>query len=118
MTIFLTTHYMDEAEICNKVAVMDHGKIIAFDEPHALKQRYTKDKVHIASSDERALESLLQHFEMSYEGKNGCFAEEFTRLSDLLDIVSEHRSAITDIEIKKGTLNDVFLEITGKDIRG
>lgn len=108
---------MDEAEICNKVAVMDHGKIIATDEPHAL-QRYTKDKVHIASSDERALENLLQHFEMSYERKNGYFAAEFTRLSDLLDIVNEHRSAITDIEIKKGTLNDVFLEITGKDIRG
>lgn len=118
LTIFLTTHYMDEAEICHKVAVMDRGKIIAFDEPHVLKQRYTKDKVHIASSDEHALEKLLQHFEMSYEKKNGYFAAEFTRLSDLLDIVSEHRPAITDIEIKKGTLNDVFLEITGKDIRG
>ena len=118
ITIFLTTHYMDEAEICDKVAVMDNGKIIAFDKPYALKQRYTKDKAHITSIDELALEDLLKRYNMKFKKKAGFYSIEVSEISHLMEIISENRSSIKDIEIKKGTLNDVFLEITGKDIRG
>lgn len=118
LTIFLTTHYMDEAEICHQVAVMDHGQIIAFDEPQALKNKYTRDKAHITTRDERALEALLQQYQMNFKRNSGRFAVELGDLTGFMEIISEHRSAITDLEITKGTLNDVFLEITGKDIRG
>lgn len=120
LTIFLTTHYMDEAEISDKVAVMDHGKIIAFDTPRALKQRYTKDKAMLASSSGSSLETLLQQHQLGYEGKNGHYSVELgdTDLPHFLEIISEHRPFIQELEIRKGTLNDVFLEITGKDIRG
>lgn len=118
LTIFLTTHYMDEAEISDKVAVMDHGRIIAFDHPLALKKQYTKDKAYIRTSNEQALQELLQASQMNYVVQNGSYAVEIGHLSDLLEIISNQKEAIQDLEIKKGTLNDVFLEITGKDIRG
>lgn len=118
ITIFLTTHYMEEAEISDKVAVMDYGEIIAFDTPSALKKRYTKDTAHITSVDEPTLEALLNKYHLNFKRKNGAYSVELNDLSPFMEIISEHRLSIKDLEIKKGTLNDVFLEITGKDIRG
>ena len=117
ITIFLTTHYMEEAEICSKVAIMDAGKIVALDTPYHLKQQYTKDKANITTLDEQGLELLLDTAGFIYKKKNGYYSVEVNDLPKLMEIISEHKAAITDLEINKGTLNDVFLEITGKDIR-
>ncbi len=118
ITIFLTTHYMDEAEICQKVAVMDNGKIIALDTPDALKRQYIKDKAHIESADPQALETVLKQQQLTFKRKENHFTVEFDELTNLLMTLRAHQTFITDLEIKKGTLNDVFLEITGRDIRG
>lgn len=118
ITIFLTTHYMEEAEISHQVAIMDKGKIIALDSPAALKKQYAKDKVHIMSENGRKLESLLHLYGLPYKKAGSSYCIEINDLSELLDIMSEHKSFIKDVEIKKGTLNDVFLKITGRDIRG
>jgi ABC-2 type transport system ATP-binding protein len=56
ITIFLTTHYMEEAEICNKIAIIDGGSIVAHDTPYALKKKYTKDKAYITTKNEPELE--------------------------------------------------------------
>ena len=117
ITIFLTTHYMDEAEICSKVAIMDGGKIIALDTPYRLKQQYTKDKANITTTDEQGLVTLLDKAGYVYTKKTGYYSIEVESIPKFMDILSEQKSSITDLEIKKGTLNDVFLEITGKDIR-
>ncbi|AGK98560.1 ABC transporter ATP-binding protein [Clostridium pasteurianum] len=117
ITIFLTTHYMDEAEICSKVAIMDAGKIVAIDTPYHLKQQYTKDKAYITTGDEQGLESLLNKLGFIYKKKDGYYSIEVRSLPELMEILSAQKPAITDLEIKKGTLNDVFLKITGKDIR-
>lgn len=60
ITIFLTTHYMEEAEICQKVAIIDGGKIVAHDTPYALKKKYTKDKAFITTHDMDGLEEALK----------------------------------------------------------
>jgi ABC-2 type transport system ATP-binding protein len=117
MTIFLTTHYIEEAEICNKVAIIDIGKIVALDSPYHLKQKYTKDKAYITTADGQGLEALLDKTGFVYKKKNGYYSIEVESIPDLLEILSEHKVSISDLEIKKGTLNDVFLAITGKDIR-
>ncbi|PKM49310.1 MAG: ABC transporter [Firmicutes bacterium HGW-Firmicutes-7] len=117
ITIFLTTHYMDEAEICSKVAIMDAGKIVAMDKPYRLKQQYTKDKANIATSDEQGLEALLNKGGFIYKKKTRYYSVEVDNIPELMQLLSEQKATITDLEIKKGTLNDVFLEITGKDIR-
>jgi len=117
ITIFLTTHYMDEAEICSKVAIMDGGKIVAMDTPYRLKQQYTKDKANITTVDEQGLTSLLDAAGFIYKKKTGYYSIEVDSIPKLMEILSEQKDSITDLEIKKGTLNDVFLAITGKDIR-
>jgi len=117
ITIFLTTHYMDEAEICNSVAVIDHGKIIAHDTPRNLKKKFAATTLRIASSDSKNLEEYLSRYGARFERLGDQFTVHAADLKSILDIVSTFRQSITDIEISKGTLNDVFLAITGKEIR-
>lgn len=118
ITIFLTTHYMDEAEICDKVAVMDHGRVIAFDTPAVLKKQYTKDQAHIISDSPEDLEALLNRYGLEGRKEGDGYAIELNDVAAFTSLISEHQSSIQDLEIRKGTLNDVFLAITGKDIRG
>ncbi|MBP2028382.1 ABC-2 type transport system ATP-binding protein [Acetoanaerobium pronyense] len=117
ITIFLTTHYMEEAEICNKIAVIDGGKIVAHDTPYALKKKFTKDKAYISTSNEYELEQLLEKYQLEYVKKKGYYKVDAENTNHLLQVLSLQKEAITDIEIKKGTFNDVFIEITGKTIR-
>ena len=117
ITIFLTTHYMEEAEICNKIAIMDGGVIVAHDTPYALKKEYTKDKAYITTENGPELERLLTQYELKYIKKDGYYKVDAENINPLLQVLSLQKEVITDIEIKKGTFNDVFLEITGKKIR-
>ncbi len=117
ITIFLTTHYMEEAEICNKIAIIDGGKIVAHDTPYALKKKYTRDKAFITTKNPEGLEELLREKLISFEKKNGYYKIDAENSEPLLQVISLHKEDITDIEIKKGSFNDVFLEITGRKIR-
>jgi ABC-2 type transport system ATP-binding protein len=118
ITIFLTTHYMDEAEICDKVAIMDHGKIVAFDTPYNLKNQYTSSITKIKTLDEQLLLHYLKKHAIKYNYEDNVFTIYSNAISDILEIVSEFKTSIIDFETAKGTLNDVFLAITGKEIRG
>ncbi|ABR46468.1 ABC transporter related [Alkaliphilus metalliredigens QYMF] len=117
ITIFLTTHYMEEAEICNKIAIIDGGIIVAHDTPYALKKEFTKDKAYITTEKGPELEQLLAQYELQYVKKEGYYKVDAEKTDLLLQVLSLQKEDITDIEIKKGTFNDVFLEITGKKIR-
>lgn len=117
ITIFLTTHYMDEAEICDKVAIMDHGKIVAFDTPYNLKKQYTSNVTRIKTSDEKMLQQFLTNNSIKYKLTDGLFKIYTTDLDIILEIAAVFKTSITDFETTKGTLNDVFLTITGKEIR-
>ncbi|WP_062048346.1 ATP-binding cassette domain-containing protein [Bacillus sp. JCM 19034] len=118
MTIFLTTHYMDEAEISDQVAIMDHGKIVALDTPQRLKQLYTKDRAAIVSDDPVKFAAVLTDEGFRYEKNRNTFNIEVEHSSQLIRFLTKYQPLISDIEIKKGTLNDVFLTITGKEMRG
>ncbi|MCL1935377.1 MAG: ATP-binding cassette domain-containing protein [Defluviitaleaceae bacterium] len=117
ITIFLTTHYMEEAEVCEKIAIMDHGKIVAHDTPYMLKKQYTKDRAYISTNNSHKLKEELQKYNMKYEEKEKYHRIDITNNEDLLTVLANCKEDITDIEIKKGTLNDVFLNITGREIR-
>jgi ABC-2 type transport system ATP-binding protein len=117
ITVFLTTHYMDEAEICDKVAIMDHGEIIAHDTPFNLKKQHTKDRAYVTTTNPLHLEKLLNERNINYIVKEKFHRIDVEDNAGLLHILSECRNDITDVEIRKGTLNDVFLEITGREIR-
>lgn len=117
ITIFLTTHYMDEAEICDKVAVIDHGKIVAFDTPYNLKRKYTSSTLKIKISQPSELLKYLDENKLKYKSEDGRIVVFTSVIGEVLDIISRFKEKIEDIEINKGTLNDVFIAITGKEIR-
>jgi len=117
ITIFLTTHYMDEAEICNKVAIIDHGKIVAHDTPYNLKNKFTMSTLKIIISNRDKLFQYLQEHAIKYKLDKEQVVVYATGINDVLEITTRFKESIKDIEINKGTLNDVFIAITGKEIR-
>ncbi len=117
ITIFLTTHYMDEAEACDKVAIMDHGKIVAIDTPYNLKKQYTESITKIKVSNEEEFTKHLKQNSIKYKLTEGLFTIYSNELKVVLDLVSDFKTSIKDFQTSDGTLNDVFLTITGKEIR-
>lgn len=117
MTIFLTTHYMDEAEVCSKIVIMDHGKIVAHDTPENLKHQYTGTEVDASCTHTEPLENRLKEQKIPYEKAENRVVFHTKKASAALHILSECQDTILDFEAKNGTLNEVFLAITGKEIR-
>ena len=117
ITIFLSTHYMDEAEICSNVAIMDHGKLIALDTPENLKNKYTSTVMSIESNDAQRIIDFLDTEQIDYDFTKGRFLIHTKDTSKALYILSNFKENISNFEVKKGSLNDVFLFVTGKEIR-
>jgi ABC-2 type transport system ATP-binding protein len=119
ITIFMTTHYMDEAEVCDRIAIMDEGQIVALDTPEALKARVGADRVRIhTEDDETAIAALAERFGVEAQMAEGAVTffvpagEEFVpRLFAQLGV------AIRSVSVSRPTLDDVFMSYTGKTIR-
>ena len=72
ITIFMTTHYMDEAEFCGRIAIMDHGEIVALDTPEALKEQVGADRIRIETDDDgAAIEAIRERFGLEAAGLRG-----------------------------------------------
>jgi ABC-2 type transport system ATP-binding protein len=119
ITIFMTTHYMDEAELCDRIAIMDRGEIVALDTPEALKARVGADRVRIQTADdEAALAALAERFGLEgriVEGAVTFFVpagEEFVPR-----LFAELGVAIRSVSVSRPTLDDVFMSYTGTTIR-
>ena len=118
ITIFLTTHYMDEAEIADQVAIMDAGKIVVNGTPEELKRTYTRDRAKVEVQDPAVFKQALEDQNLTFEHhRNGSFTVDVPNIQEFLSFVAPFKHDIQNLEIKNGTLNDVFLEITGKEIR-
>jgi ABC-2 type transport system ATP-binding protein len=119
ITIFLTTHYMDEAEYCDRIAIIDHGKIVALGSPADLKDKVGKDRVQIATADDdAAIASLQQKFSITAAKREGFVmfgvdhGEQF-----LPKLFAELGVPIRSVQVARPTLDDVFLAYTGSTIR-
>jgi ABC-2 type transport system ATP-binding protein len=126
ITIFMTTHYMDEAEWCDRIAIMDHGQIVALDSPETLKAGIGTDRVTIhTDDDDAAIAFLKDHFEIDAVIAEGAVTfgvpggEEFVpRLFAEWD--PEARPGLRPIKgvaVNRPTLDDVFMSFTGSTIR-
>lgn len=119
ITIFMTTHYMDEAEFCDRIAIMDHGQIVALDTPEGLKSQVGGDVVTVATPDgtgplvtfarENGLPYSQRQHEVRFEVDDG--ARFIPRL------VRDFPGDIESINLRRPTLDDVFLKLTGRTIR-
>jgi len=116
-TVFLTTHYMEEAEICDQVSIIDHGRIVAHDTPGNLKRRHTSTTVRIHTDSPSELEALLADLGMAHSTQGDCVTAHAVETRDVVALVARFGPRIRDLEVAKGTLNDVFIALTGKEIR-
>ncbi|MDR0670988.1 MAG: ABC transporter ATP-binding protein [Oscillospiraceae bacterium] len=120
MTVFLTTHYMEEAAGADHVIVIDEGKIAARGTPAALRRAHTSDTATLWTDDLPALRAALDAIPTAYESYDVSGRAVTVRLRHTVDsipILAACGPLTTDIEVKSGTMDDVFLSITGKEIR-
>ena len=110
ITIFLTTHYMDEAEYCDRIAIMDQGQIVVLDTPESLKASVGRDRVQIKTEDDdAAIAALQQRFDIEAVIAEG---EQFVPR-----LFAELGVPITGVSVSRPSLDDVFMSYTGTTIR-
>ena len=114
MTVFLTTHYMEEAADADYVVILDSGKISAEGTPLELKNKYTGDFVTVYNADEERIKSL----NLPYEKIRDAFRIEVKDTEAARDLIVAHPELFTDFEITKGKMDDVFLAVMGKKLVG
>jgi ABC-2 type transport system ATP-binding protein len=119
ITIFMTTHYMDEAEFCDRIAIMDRGEIVALDTPEALKARVGADRVQIETDDdEAAILAIAERFGIEAQVAEGAVTflvaggEQFVPR-----LFAELGVPIKSVSVSRPTLDDVFMSYTGSTIR-
>jgi ABC-2 type transport system ATP-binding protein len=119
ITVFMTTHYMEEAENCDRIAIMDHGRIIAGDTPARLKGTVHGDIIHLITADNQlAREEIRKAFNITALAENGGLTLETERGDELIPKLIHALPVPTlSVSLKKPTLNDVFLRLTGRTIR-
>ena len=114
MTVFLTTHYMEEAADADNVVIIDQGRIVAEGTPHELKNRYTGDFITLYSVDEDKVKAL----DCSYRAEKDAFIVTVKNTAFATELIIKHKEIFKDYEITKGDMDDVFLSVTGKELGG
>jgi ABC-2 type transport system ATP-binding protein len=119
ITIFMTTHYMDEAEFCDRIAIMDQGRIVVLDTPEALKASVGADRIRIEIEDHQAaIAALRERFGLDAQVSEGAVSfavpggEEFVPR-----LFAELGLPIRAVSVSRPTLDDVFMSFTGTTIR-
>jgi len=118
-TIFLTTHYMDEAGRADRIAIIDHGKIVALDTPDKLKALVGNDIINLTTEDDdAAVKEIKDRYDIDVrrEDEGLCFevpqGEKF-----LPKFLREVKAPIRSVNLRRPTLDDVFLKLTGRQMR-
>lgn len=114
MTVFLTTHYMEEAADADYVVILEHGKIAAEGTPIDLKNRYTGDFITIYYTAEDQVKKL----DKPYKRMRDAYRIEVKDTAEARDLIVSHAEIFSDFEIAKGKMDDVFLSVTGKELEG
>ena len=114
MTVFLTTHYMEEAADADYVVILDSGSIAAEGTPLALKNAYTGDYITFYGVQAEALDSLG----LKYEALRDAYRVSVPNTAAATKLITEHPGLFDDFEITKGKMDDVFLAVTGKALSG
>lgn len=119
MTVFLTTHCMEEAANADYVTIVDHGKVAAKGTPAQLKEQFSSDylRMNPVSGEEQAVMEQLNSMSVHYSFVNGTFHVRLNTTLHALPILQACAAMISSFEVVCGTMDDVFIEITGKEVR-
>jgi ABC-2 type transport system ATP-binding protein len=120
LTIFLTTHYMDEAEHCDRIAIMDAGTIVALDTPHALKAAIGTDRIRLETDDEAAAAAAVKRefgLEASSPPGGGLVLQVADGERFVPRLLAGLGVPVRAVSVTRPTLDDVFMTYTGRTIR-
>jgi ABC-2 type transport system ATP-binding protein len=119
ITMFLTTHYMDEAEHCDRIAIIDNGGIVTIDTPEALKASVGQDRVELRTDDdEAALAALADRFGLVATMSEGSVTTHVAGGEEFVPrLFAELGIGIRSVRVARPTLDDVFMAYTGRTIR-
>ncbi|REB07366.1 ABC transporter ATP-binding protein [Sporosarcina sp. BI001-red] len=111
MTVFLTTHYIEEAANSNYVVVMKAGEIIAKGTPHHLKSQYSADRLMILAKDSARLRRQLRTDEVVFTEEHSTFLIHLEKTTDAIVLLANYEELIDSFEVQKSSLDDVFIQI-------
>ena len=114
MTVFLTTHYMEEAAEADYVVILDNGRISAEGTPLELKNKYSGDFVTLYGVEE----ATVKAFDVDYEPIRDAFRLSVPNTAKATELIIKYPDVFIDYEITKGKMDDVFLTVTGKKLTG
>ena len=114
MTVFLTTHYMEEAANSGYVVILDKGSVAAEGTPFELKNDYVQDIVSVYGISEDEIKSLNRKYKKIRDG----YQIKVKNTKEATELIVEHQDLFTDYEVVKGGMDDVFLAVTGKKLGG
>ncbi len=120
ITLFLTTHHMDEAEHCDRIAVIDHGEIIVLDTPDSLKKTIGGDMIFLTTLNPKgAKEEIARRYsvQVKEDPPKGLYFEMANGEEFIPGFIQEASFKITSISVRRPTLEDVFLKLTGHNLR-
>lgn len=117
MTVFLTTHYMEEAAAADYVVVIDEGTIVAQGTPNDLKNQYTSDILRFVAADEAKAIHTLAGFSVDYQQENGEFKISLDQTIDALPLLEALKDNLNSFQVVNGSMDDVFIQIIGKEMR-
>jgi multidrug/hemolysin transport system ATP-binding protein len=115
MTIFLTTHYMEEAALCDRVCILDHGKILELDTPTNLRLKYAPTLLRLKASSD--LSNRLSLYGFPFTNTSEGYELVIPHSKAALGLLSELKEVYDHFEVLEGTMDTVFLALTGKVIR-
>ena len=116
MTIFLTTHYMEEASESDDVVIIDHGTIVAHGTPVQLREKYCSDNMVLVPLDMEKLCSALDSSGTPYTVVKDVVHMDIQNTMDALPIIESVKGLISSFEVRMGTLDDAFINITGGEL--
>lgn len=116
MTVFLTTHYMEEAAQAGRIIIISKGNIIAEGTPNELKTRYAEDTLRLYCDNDK-ISALIKRFPKAVETDNGVTISVPTTM-DALPVLEKIRDSINGFEVIQGTMDDVFLAAVGYEAKG
>lgn len=114
MTVFLTTHYMEEAANASYVVILDKGRIVAEGTPLELKNEYVRDTISLYGVTEDEVKSLGNEYRKIRDG----YSIQVKNTLEATRLIVEHQEIFRDYEVTKGGMDDVFLAVTGKMLGG
>ncbi|HOO27540.1 MAG TPA: ATP-binding cassette domain-containing protein [Lachnospiraceae bacterium] len=117
MSVFLTTHYMEEAAESDYVMVIDHGELVAKGTPTELKTQYSSDLLKLFASDRQSLQNFLHEKQLAYTLSSEAFLIKLPDTMAALPILETCKAFISGFQVLQGTMDDAFLGITGKELR-